>query len=30
MESYLSRCTAGCLLAGLVGLLMGWTAPRPV
>jgi hypothetical protein len=26
MNSYLRRCTLGCLAAGLVGLIVGWSA----
>ncbi len=26
MESYLRRCTAGCLALGLIGLILGWSS----
>jgi hypothetical protein len=25
MDSYLRRCTAGCVALGLLGLVLGWT-----
>jgi hypothetical protein len=27
MDSYLRRCTAGCVALGLLGIFLGWTVP---
>lgn len=27
MDSYLRRCTAGCVAMGLLGLFLGWVTP---
>jgi hypothetical protein len=28
MNSYVRRCTFGCLTAGLLGLFLGWSVPE--